>query len=69
VRPHTIIEIPAGTLREMTYGQFKALRDNIVADGLWEHVEGPVRVSGTDPLGVHLPEMFIGIEHDGYTHS
>ena len=70
MKPNVIIEIPAGTLATMTFGQFKALRDNIVAEGKWENVEAPVvRVSGGDYIGVHLPTMFIGIEKDGYTHS
>jgi hypothetical protein len=70
MRPHVKIDVNAGTLAAMTDEQFRALRENILAEGLWEQVEGPVRVDGAgEYVGVYLPNLFIGIERDGYTHS
>ena len=72
MKPYVEIHIPAGTLRAMTDDQFHALRDNILREGVWENVEGPLLVNGGESsgyIGVHLPSMFIGIEPDGYTHS
>jgi hypothetical protein len=69
MKGHVLIEITAGALAAMTPAQLAALQDNVVAAGLWEQVEGPVRVSGGDYLGVELPGLFVGIETDGYTHS
>lgn len=69
MRPDVKIEVTAGTLAAMTPKQFEALQENVLAEGQWENVEGTLRLSGGDYLGVHLPAMFVGIEPDGYTHS
>lgn len=75
MKPHIKIDITAGTIASMTIPQFEALRDNICREGRWDSIgeeTPPVRminVSGGSYLGVHLPDMFIGIEKDGYTHS
>lgn len=68
MKPHAIVEITAGTLRDMTMEQLVALRQNVLADGNWETVNS-CRISGIDPVGVNIGRMFIGIERDGYTHS
>jgi hypothetical protein len=75
MRTHLKVETTVGTLRAMTPEQLKALQENVLGDGRWEHVtaelleNGVLRVDGFDYLGVHLPSMFVGIERDGYTHS
>ena len=70
VKPHIKIEMTAGTLRSLSDEQFHALRDKVLADGLWETISEPVRVDGMgEYVGVYLPNLFIGIEKDGYTHS
>ena len=74
MKPHVQLQITAGTFASMTDEQFHALRDNLFAPGCWDHVEGPLQISGSgrnrgDYLGVHLPGIFVGIERDGYTHS
>lgn len=69
MKAYVPIQINAGTLAAMTDEQFHALRDNVFAEGLWENVEGPLRIDGGEYLGVHLPGIFVGIEKDGYTHS
>jgi hypothetical protein len=69
MRPHVQIQLTAGTICAMTDEQFHALRDNVLAGGLWENVDGPLRIDGGDYLGVFLPGIFVGIEKDGYTHS
>jgi hypothetical protein len=69
MKPYVDLTINAGTLRSMTDEQFHALRDNVLADGKWETVDGPLRIDGGEYLGVYLPNIFIGIEKDGYTHS
>ena len=70
MRPDTPITTSAGVLAAMTAEQFSALQQNILAEGLWETVTEAVHISGTDYLGVHMPDgLFIGIEKDGHTHS
>ncbi len=69
MRPYVQIQLTAGTICAMSDEQFHALRDNVLAEGLWENVEGPLRIDGGDYLGVYLPNIFVGIEKDGYTHS
>jgi hypothetical protein len=70
VKPHIKVDVTAGVLASLTTEQFAALQDNVLADGRWEHFEGPLRLSGHgEYVGVHLPNLFIGIEKDGYTHS
>lgn len=69
MKPNVRVDINVGTLRVMTDEQFHALRDNILNDGQWETVE-EIRVDGAGSyIGVYLPNIFIGIEKDGYTHS
>ncbi len=76
MQPHVKVDITAGTLAAMTVEQFTALRDNIVAEGKWESVDG-VQVSsggfgdyiGVMPFSDGESLIFIGIEKDGYTHS
>ena len=69
MKPYVTVHIPVGTLMNMTDEQLFALRQNVLAEGLWENVEGVLRIDGLDYLGVHLPGIFVGIEKDGYTHS
>lgn len=71
MKPHIKIDITAGTLRSMSIPQFEALRAHILNDGVWDTVDEEIRISGGGEsyLGVELPNMFIGIEPDGYTHS
>jgi hypothetical protein len=70
MRPGLNVNISAGTIASMTDEQFRALRDNICAEGRWESINEPIHVSETgDYIGVNLPNIFIGIEKDGYTHS
>ncbi len=69
MKPYVQVQINAGTLVAMTDEQFHALRDNVLREGLWENVDGPLRIDGGDYLGVFLPGIFVGIEKDGYTHS
>jgi hypothetical protein len=68
MRDNVQFKIAAGCLREMTTEQFKSLRE-ITARGNWETVTEDVIVNGTDYVGVHLPDIFIGIEKDGHAHS
>jgi len=68
VKPHTPITLTAGTLAKMTPAQLESLQQNVLADGLWEETEA-LNISGGDYLGVYLPNIFLGIEKDGYCHS
>lgn len=67
------IEISAMALKCMTYDQFDALRENVLADGKWEQQNTAqiVWVPEGDKgyVGVTVGGMFIGIEQNGYTHS
>ena len=69
MKPHVEVHISAGAICAMTDEQFHALRENILREGIWDQVEGPLRIDGGDYLGVYLPGLFVGIEKDGYTHS
>jgi hypothetical protein len=69
MKPGLNVNISAGTIASMTTEQFVALRDNICAEGKWDTIDQPIGVVGGDFLAVYLPDIFIGIEKDGYTHS
>lgn len=71
MKPYTVITITAGALANMTPQQLESLQQNVVREGVWDHVdhETGVHISGTDYLGVQLPDIFLGIEKDGYCHS
>lgn len=75
MKPGIRVEVTVGTLAQMTDEQFKALRDNVLAEDLWENAKGLYISGGADYIGVeplddvHSRIMFIGIERDGYTHS
>lgn len=75
MKPSIRVEVTVGTLAQMTDEQFKALRDDVLAEGLWETAAGLYISGGGDYIGVeplddvHSRIMFIGIERDGYTHS
>lgn len=69
MKPGTPIDTTAGTLAALTPEQFKALQENILAEGNWDHLSGPIRVVGSDPLSITLGGLMVGIEPDGYTHS
>lgn len=69
------LTIYAATLKHMNVDQFKALQENVLADGRWETAKGCV-ISGTtdyisvEPLDGEAKSMiYLGIEKDGYTHS
>ncbi len=68
MKPHVPITLTAGTLANMTPAQLEALQQNVLAKGLWEDTE-ELNISGGDYLGVYLPNIFLGIEKDGYCHS
>jgi len=71
MRPGVKLEMTVGTLLALSDEQFKALRA-LIGRGQWEQVgeEFTLRVDGAgDYVGVHLPNLFVGIEKDGYTHS
>lgn len=69
MKPNIKADITVGTLASMTTPQFEALRDNVLAEGLWETVE-EITINGSgDYVGVWVGGMFLGIEKDGYTHS
>jgi hypothetical protein len=71
MKPYTVITMTAGALAKMTPAQLESLQQNVVAEGLWENLDPdePVNISGGDYLGVYLPNIFLGIEKDGYCHS
>ena len=69
-----IVTINVATLRSMTDEQFHALRDHVLADGLWENARGCLIRGGdyisVEPLDGDAKSMiYLGIEKDGYTHS
>lgn len=73
MKSHLKVEMTVETMRSMSPEQFKALQENILAQGRWEAFDPAtevLHVSGHgDYIGVYLGELFIGIEKDGHTHS
>ena len=71
MNPAQQITISAGALANMTPAQLESLQQNVVGEGVWDHLayDAEIHISGGDYLGVHLPTIFLGIEKDGYCHS
>ena len=74
--PDIVIHICAGALATMTVEQLQALQVNVVRPDVWQHItrqDPPVFISGGGAdgmyLGVTFPDIFLGFERDGYTHS
>lgn len=65
----TVLNITAGVLKKATPEQLKALKENILADGQWETSKPDLIFMDHDTVFVRFPEILIGIERDGYTHS
>lgn len=69
------VTIYVATLKNMTDEQFAALRDQVLADGLWENARGLNFSASSDLVTVCPltadgdPMIYLGIEKDGYTHS
>lgn len=64
-------------LRDLTVEQERALKNNVLADGLWESAQsvklwmdmGTLMLMPCSDLDGNDSMILIGIEKDGYTHS
>jgi hypothetical protein len=65
----TALSITAGVIQQATDEQWKALRDNVVAEGHWENSKCDLIFMDHGTLFVRMDSILIGIEKDGYTHS
>ena len=65
----TLLAVTAAVLKKSTDEQINALRQNILADGLWETEKPDMIFMDHETLFVRFPSILIGIEPDGYTHS
>jgi hypothetical protein len=74
MRNDTEVTIRVGTLKAMNAEQFLALKENVLADNMWENADSINLYMGDGalmvcPMNGAFSMIVIGIEKDGYTHS